>query len=171
MKNSIRIVAAAFAALVCLTQAGIAGAAEIKVLSALGIKEVLPIRLTQHGAICCGGPSEENRDASSRLPADPWRVPSALFYGRRVPAIPQRVALAGRVSVSSVSTCGGVFRCARSAAAVQGVSLPDLGHGGDRDASDTRAPARLVLGSLSGDHTYAGVLRVAAPTAARPGAV
>jgi len=41
MKNSIRIVAAAFAALVCLTQAGIAGAAEIKVLSALGIKEVM----------------------------------------------------------------------------------------------------------------------------------
>jgi hypothetical protein len=74
------------------------------------IKALLPIRLTQHGAICCGGPAEENRDASSRLPEDPWRVPSALFYGRRVPAIPQGVALAGRVSVSSVSTCGGVFR-------------------------------------------------------------
>ena len=40
MKNSIRIVAA-FAALVCLTQASIAGAAEIKVLSALGIKEIM----------------------------------------------------------------------------------------------------------------------------------
>lgn len=41
MKNSIRMVAAAFAALVFLMQAGIAGAAEIKLLSALGMKDVV----------------------------------------------------------------------------------------------------------------------------------
>ena len=65
--------------------------------------------------------------------------------------------MAERVSVSSVSTCGGVSSCARGAAAVQGVSLSDLGHGADRDAWNTSAPARLVLSGLSGDHTYAGL--------------
>ena len=41
MKYPIRMVAAGFAALVCLTQAGIAGASEIKVLSTNGVKTVL----------------------------------------------------------------------------------------------------------------------------------
>jgi len=41
MKTSIRTVAAGFAALVFSAQAGIANAAEIKVLSALGVKEVM----------------------------------------------------------------------------------------------------------------------------------
>ena len=41
MNNSIRTVAAGFAALVFFAQAGIAGAAEIKVLNALGFKDVM----------------------------------------------------------------------------------------------------------------------------------
>ena len=41
MRKSIKIVAAVVAAVVCLTQAGIANAAEIKVLAALGVKDVL----------------------------------------------------------------------------------------------------------------------------------
>jgi len=41
MKTSIRVVAAGFAALVFLAQAGFANAAEIRVLSALGIKDVM----------------------------------------------------------------------------------------------------------------------------------
>lgn len=41
MKTSIRMMAVAFATLVILAQAGVASAAEIKVLSALGVKEVM----------------------------------------------------------------------------------------------------------------------------------
>lgn len=41
MKYSIKLVAAGFAALVCLTQAGLAGAAELKVFSTNGVKSVL----------------------------------------------------------------------------------------------------------------------------------
>ncbi|MBI4189246.1 MAG: substrate-binding domain-containing protein [Betaproteobacteria bacterium] len=41
MKNSIRIVAAGFAALVYLTQAGVPDAAEIKVFSGFGIQKVM----------------------------------------------------------------------------------------------------------------------------------
>ena len=41
MQKSIKIVTALVAAVVCLTQAGIANAAEIKVLAALGVKDVV----------------------------------------------------------------------------------------------------------------------------------
>jgi molybdate transport system substrate-binding protein len=41
MKNSVRMVAAGLAAFVCFAQTGIANAAEIKVLAALGVKDVV----------------------------------------------------------------------------------------------------------------------------------
>ena len=58
-------------------------------------RELLPIRLTQHSPVCCGGSSgEKTEGASSRLPEDPRRIPEAVFHGGCVPAVPHRVALA-----------------------------------------------------------------------------
>ena len=58
-----------------------------------------------------------------------------------MPAVPHGLALAERVSVSSVRTCGGLSGGGPGAVAVQRVSLPGLGHGGDGDASYARALA------------------------------
>ena len=126
----------------------------------------LPIRLTQQGPICWGG-AREPEDAPSRLPEDPCRVQvrfatedacrrylmeSRWPNGYRCPRCPRHA--------DAYPVAG------RGLLAVQRVSLPGLGHGGDGDASYARALARLVLGCLPGDHAYAGVLGVAAPAAA-----
>src|SRR5713226_9458425 len=95
----------------------------------LPISALLPIRLTQHSPICCGG-ARGNPVASARLPEEPRRVPGALCHGRRVPTIPHGVALAERVPMPSMPTRVGVCRGARDAAPVPGVPLPGLGHGG-----------------------------------------
>ena len=106
---------------------------------------VLPIRLTQHRPVCCGGLSGERR----RVPRPDFPKTLAEFQMRfSTEDACRRYLTESRwpdgVSVSSVQTCGGLSGGARGAAAVPGMPLPGLGYGRDCDASDARGTARGV---------------------------
>jgi Nidogen-like len=132
------------------------------------ITVVLPIRLTQpplHVVVVRG--VEEH--GPTRLSADVDRVPAPLRERGTVPAVSDRLPLAGGLPLSAVQARRGLRVGWARPPSVPVLPAPSVGHGRYGPASHTASPSALVRGGLSGHHPHAGVLCGPASASARPG--